>query len=62
MLPYAHQFCAPDNIAIDLRLYDPNLQSKIQTIISQLIANALPKNWFNQTKRRLINDYKSNQT
>jgi len=58
MLPYAHHFIAPDNIPIDLRLYNPNLQNEIGNIIYDLLSNNTPKNWFNTTKRRLINEYK----
>jgi hypothetical protein len=58
MLPYAHHFIAPDNIPIDLRLYNPNLQNEIGNIIYDLLSNNTPKNWFHTTKRRLINEYK----
>lgn len=54
MLPYAHHFVASNNLAIDLRLYNSNLQYEISNIISKLVSNTIPKNWFNTTKRRLI--------
>jgi hypothetical protein len=58
MLPYPHHFVTPNNIDIDLRLHNNDLQTKIGTIISSLLAESIPKNWFNITKRRLINEYK----
>jgi hypothetical protein len=58
MLPYPHHFVTPNNIDIDLRLHNNDLQTKIETIISSLLAESIPKNWFNITKRRLINEYK----
>ena len=60
MLPYPHHFVTPNNINIDLRLHNRDLQTKIQSIISSLLTKSTPKNWFNTTKRRLINQYKRN--
>lgn len=58
MLPYSHHFVTPANIDIDLRLHDVDLQAMIKTIISSLLAENIPKNWFSTTKRRLINEHK----
>ena len=58
MLPYPHNFITPNNIDIDLRLHNRDLQSKIKYIVSSLLTEKTPKNWFNTTKRRLINQYK----
>ncbi len=58
MLPYAHHFVTPSNIDIDLRLHNRDLQIKIQSIVSYILTKNTPKNWFNTTKRRLINQYK----
>jgi ribosomal protein S17E len=58
MFPYPHHFVTSNNIDIDLRLHNNDLQTKIGTIISSLLAESIPKNWFNITKRRLINEYK----
>ncbi|CAF5160563.1 unnamed protein product [Rotaria sp. Silwood1] len=59
MLPYPHHFVTPDNIDIDLRLHNHDLQAKIKSIVSSLISKSTPKNWFATTKRKLINQYKS---
>ncbi|CAF5072926.1 unnamed protein product, partial [Rotaria sp. Silwood1] len=32
MLPYPHHFVTPDNIDIDLRLHNHDLQAKIKSI------------------------------
>ena len=58
MLPYPHHFVTPNNVDIDLRLHNRDLQTKIKSIISSLLTENTPKNWFNTTKRRLINQYK----
>ena len=58
MLPYPHHFVTPNNIDIDLRLYNQDLQTKISVIVSELLLQSTPKNWFHVTKRRLINEYK----
>ena len=58
MLPYPHQFVTPNNNNIDLRLHNHDLQTKIQDIVSILLIENTPKNWYNVTKRRLINEYK----
>jgi hypothetical protein len=58
MLPYPHHFVTPNNIDIDLRLHNRDLQTKIRNIVSSLLMENTPKNWFNTTKRRLINQYK----
>jgi hypothetical protein len=58
MLPYPHHFVTPNNIDIDLRLHNRDLQTKIKSIISSLLTENTPKNWFHTTKRRLINQYK----
>ncbi|UJR35359.1 hypothetical protein I4U23_028116 [Adineta vaga] len=62
MLPYPHHFVTPSNIDIDLRLHNRDLQAKIGTIVSSLLYENTPKNWFNTTKRRLINEFKNEQT
>ncbi|CAF4746596.1 unnamed protein product [Rotaria sp. Silwood1] len=62
MLPYPHHFVTPNNIDIDLRLYNNDLQTKLTSIISTLLSGNTPKNWFNTTKRRLINQYKNEQS
>ncbi|CAF4783146.1 unnamed protein product, partial [Rotaria sp. Silwood2] len=62
MLPYPHHFVAPNNIDIDLRLHNNDLQTKLSSIISTLLRESTPKNWFNTTKRRLINQYKNEQS
>jgi hypothetical protein len=59
MLPYPHHFVTPNNIDIDLRLHNRDLQTKIRYIVSSLLNDNTPKTWFNTTKRRLINQYKS---
>jgi len=61
MLPYPHHFVTPNSIDIDLRLHNRDLQTKITWIVSSLLKNNTPKNWFNTTKRRLINQYKQEQ-
>ncbi|CAF4418918.1 unnamed protein product [Rotaria sp. Silwood2] len=61
MLPYPHHFVTSNNIDIDLRLYNNDLQTKLTSIISTLLSGNTPKNWFNTTKRRLINQYKNEQ-
>jgi hypothetical protein len=61
MLPYPHHFVTPNNIDIDLRLHNRDLQTRIKSIISSLLTENTPKNWFNTTKRRLINQYKHEQ-
>ncbi|CAF3538364.1 unnamed protein product [Adineta steineri] len=61
MLPYPHHFVTPNNIDIDLRLHNRDLQEKIRSIVSNLLTENTPKNWFNTTKRRLINQYKDDQ-
>ncbi|CAF5043652.1 unnamed protein product, partial [Rotaria sp. Silwood1] len=61
MLPYPHHFVTPDNIDIDLRLHNHDLQAKIKSIVSSLISKSTPKNWFATTKRKLINQYKNEQ-
>ncbi|CAF0814063.1 unnamed protein product [Adineta steineri] len=61
MLPYPHHFVTPNNIDIDLRLHNRDLQEKIRSIVSNLLTENTPKNWFNTTKRRLINQYKNDQ-
>ncbi len=58
MLPYPHHFVTPNNIDIDLRLHNRDLQTKIKSIVSSLLTENTPKNWFHTTKRRLINQYK----
>jgi len=58
MLPYPHHFVTPNNIDIDLRLHNRDLQTKIKSIVSSLLTENTPKNWFSTTKRRLINQYK----
>ncbi|CAF0780260.1 unnamed protein product [Adineta ricciae] len=58
MLPYPHHFVTPSNTDIDLRLHNRDMQNKIQEIVSSLLKEQTPKNWFNSTKRRLINEYK----
>ena len=58
MFPYPHHFVTPNHIDIDLRLHNQDLQTKIQSIVSSLLHENIPKNWFNTTKRRLINQYK----
>ncbi|CAF0762309.1 unnamed protein product [Rotaria sp. Silwood1] len=61
MLPYPHHFVTPNNIDIDLRLHNNDLQTKLTSIVSTLLNGNTPKNWFNTTKRRLINQYKHEQ-
>ncbi|CAF5080536.1 unnamed protein product, partial [Rotaria sp. Silwood1] len=61
MLPYPHHFVTPNNIVIDLRLHNNDLQTRLSSIISTLLRESTPKNWFNTTKRRLINQYKNEQ-
>ncbi|CAF4445277.1 unnamed protein product, partial [Rotaria magnacalcarata] len=58
MLPYPHHFVTPDNIEVDFRLHNHDLQAKLQSIVSSLISTSIPKHWFATTKRRLINQYK----
>jgi secreted Zn-dependent insulinase-like peptidase len=58
MLPYPHRFITPNNIDIDLRLYNHDLQRQIQPILSDLLSNNTSKNGFTTAKRRLINEYK----
>jgi hypothetical protein len=58
MLPYPHHFITPNNIEIDLRLHNRDLQTRIKSIVSSLLTKNTPKNWFSTTKRRLINQYK----
>jgi hypothetical protein len=58
MLPYPHRFVTPNNIEIDLRLHNRDLQTRIKSIVSSLLIENTPKNWFNITKRRLISQYK----
>ncbi len=60
MLPYPHHFVTPNNIDIDLRLHNRDLQTEIKYIVSSLLTENTPKNWFHTTKRRLINEYKRN--
>ncbi|CAF1379311.1 unnamed protein product, partial [Didymodactylos carnosus] len=62
MLPFPHCFTTPNNIDIDLRLHNRDLQIKIQQTVAELVSNSTPKTWFNTTKRRLINEYKNKQT
>ncbi|CAF1139101.1 unnamed protein product [Rotaria sordida] len=61
MLPYSHHFVTPNNIDIDLRLHNNDLQTKLTSIVNTLLSRNIPKNWFNTTKRRLINQYKHEQ-
>ncbi|CAF4188508.1 unnamed protein product, partial [Rotaria sp. Silwood2] len=61
MLPYPHHFVTPNNIDIDLRVHNYDLQRKLTSIVSTLLNGNTPKNWFNTTKRRLINQYKHEQ-
>lgn len=61
MLPYPHHFVTPNNIDIDLRLHNRDLQTKVTSIVSSILKENTPKNWFNTTKRRLINQYKQEQ-
>ncbi|CAF0965041.1 unnamed protein product [Rotaria magnacalcarata] len=62
MLPYPHHFVTPNNIEIDLRLHNKNLQTKLKSIISSLLSNNTPKGWFIAAKRRLINQYRNEQS
>lgn len=60
MHPYPHHFITPNNIHIDLRLYNSDLRKKLDPIVDSIINRSIPKNWFNNNKRRLINEYKRN--
>ncbi|CAF3352002.1 unnamed protein product [Rotaria socialis] len=62
MLPYPHHFVTPNNIEIDLRLHNKNLQTKLKSIISSVLSNNTPRSWFIAAKRRLINQYRNEQS
>lgn len=59
MLQYPHNFVTPNNVDIDLRLHNQELQTKARRIINSLLNTHTPKSWFITTKRKLINQYKS---
>ncbi|CAF4021775.1 unnamed protein product, partial [Rotaria sp. Silwood1] len=54
MLPYPHHFVTPDNIDIDLRLHNHDLQAKIKSIVSSLISKSTPKNCIQNASLILI--------
>ncbi|CAF4147077.1 unnamed protein product, partial [Rotaria magnacalcarata] len=46
MLPYPHHFVTPDNIEVDFRLHNHDLQAKLQSIVSSLISTSIPKHCY----------------